>query len=293
MKHVLLLAALLIAPLSAHPDPRHTLDEIEAHLLEKPGDTQLLLRKADMLLLTKQLPPAAEVIANLLEAGSTDTEVLLLDARLSLDLGKQGEAVEKARSLVVRHPRSEAAWKFLARAEEAVGQRPQAIAAMRKHIDLAAKPGPGDTLLCAAWLQESGEPDAAVKVIDQCLAKVGCLSGLQHKAIGIEVELERYDSALRRIDALEARFRPAVDLSLRRAEILEKAARFAEAAAACDSALALLEALPSSRKRGKDYQQRVAVVTSRKAENKLKADEAVARQAEDSVTGIRHGDDIR
>ena len=277
MKHALLLAALLIAPLSAHPDPRHTLDEIEAHLLEKPGDPDLLLRKADMLLLTMQLEAAEQVVADLRKVEPDRAEVLLMDARLSLDLGKQGEVVEKARSLVVRHPRSAEAWKFLARAEEASSQRQQAIAAMRKHIDLAAKPGPSDTLLCAGWLQEGGDPAAAVKVIDQCLAKVGCLSGLQHKAIGIEMELERYDSALRRIDALEARFRPAIDLSLKRAEILAKAGRFREAASACDSALALLDALPSSRKRGEAYQQYVALVTARKAENERMAGEAGAR----------------
>jgi tetratricopeptide (TPR) repeat protein len=273
MKHALLLAALLIVPLSAHPDPRHTLEELDAHLLEKPGDTELLLRKADMLLLTKQLPAAAEIAAKLLETDPDHAEVLLLDARVSLGQGKHEEAATKARSLTARHPRSEAAWKFLARAEEAGGHRPEAIAAMRKHIAIAPKPGPGDALLCATWLQESGDPSAAVTILDQCLAKVGCLSGLQHKAIGIEMELERYDSALRRIDALEGRFRPAIDLSLKRAEILEKAGRFSEAASACDSALALLDALPSSRKRGEAYQQHVDLVTTKKAENERKAGE--------------------
>lgn len=279
MKHaiLILLAALFVTSLSAHPDPRHTLDEIDAHLLENPSDPALLIRKADLFIQTRQFEPAAGIISKLLETEPNNTEVLLLDARLLLDQKKNEEAAAKARSLTEHSPRSAEAWKLLARAEEATAQREQAIAAMRKHMDLASKPGPGDALLCASWLHEAGDKAAAVAVLDQCLAKVGCLSGLQHKAIGIEMELERYDSALRRIDALEARFRPAVDLSLKRAEILAKANRFAEAASACDSALALLDALPSSRKRGDAYRHHVELVASRKTENERKAAEAAVR----------------
>jgi predicted Zn-dependent protease len=271
MKHVLLFAALLTAPLTAHPDPRHTLDEIEEHLLETPNDPELLIRKADLFLQTKKHDEAAEIIAKLLEAQPKNPEVRLLDIRLLLDQEQGEEAASKASVLTEAHPRHAEAWRVRARAEEARGQREEAIMALSKHMDLAAKPNPGDALMGAGWMEEKGDAAGAVKILDQCLSKVGCLSGLQQRAIGLEIGLERYDSALRRIDALEARFRPSVELSLKRAEILEKAKRFGEAANACDSALALLDAQPAAKKRGVVYQHHFQILSTRKAENQKKA----------------------
>lgn len=271
MKHALLFAALLTFPIAAHPDPRHTLDEIEEHLQETPNDPELLMRKADLFLQTKSFDEAAEIIAKLLESQPKNPELLMLDARLLLDLEKNEEAASKMSVLTEAHPRNAEAWRLRARAEEAREQREVAIMAMSKHMELAAKPNPGDALMAAGWLEEKGDAAGAVKILDQCLSKVGCLSGLHQKAIGLEIGLERYDSALRRIDALEARFRPSLELSLKRAEILEKAKRFDEAANACDSALALLEAQPSAKKRGVVYQHHFQVLSTRKAENQKKA----------------------
>lgn len=271
MKRALLFATFLICPLAAHPDPRHTLDEIEEHLQEKPGDPELLMRKADLFLQTRQFDAASEIIAKLLETRSNNPDLRLLEIRLLLDQEKAEEAAAKASVLTEAHSRNAEAWRLRALAEEARGRRQEAIVAMGTHMDLAAKPNPGDALLGAGWMAEKGDPAGAVKILDQCLSKVGCLSGLQQKAIGLEMELGRHDSALRRIDALEARFRPSVDLSLKRAEILEKAERFSDAAAACDSALALLEAQPSSRKRGVVFQHHLQLVSKRKAANETKA----------------------
>ena len=129
---------------------------------------------------------------------------------------------------------------------------------------------------CAAWLRERGKPgdaEAAVSILDAGLAKLGCLAGLHHAAIAIELPLGRHDSALRRIDALVARYRPSPDLSLRRAEILENAGRYREAAAACGDALALLDALPARRKTGTAYAGRVEALAKRRQDNLARAGE--------------------
>lgn len=274
MKITAFLAALLLLPtLAAHPDPSHTLEHLEEHLAETPDDQALLRQKAGLLITTGHPDEARAVVSRLLELGADQPENLLVEARLLRGRKDPGGTVAKARSLVAGHPKFAAGWKFLAESEDAVGRRDEAITAMRRFLDISAKPGPTEVLTCAAWLEERGAPgdaEAAVSVLDLGLAKIGCLTGLQHKAIGIELELGRHDSALRRIDALTARFRPSVALSLRRADILEKAGRFQEAVAACDSALALLDALPASRKNRPAYREQSDAVTKRKAENMAK-----------------------
>lgn len=260
--------------MSAHPDPRHSFEEIEAHLAESPNNQELLRQKAGVYLSINQAEEAAAVAALVLQLGPEDPENLLVDARITLAKGEKEAAAIKARALVARHPQHEAAWRFLGTAEELAGHRSEAIAALRKFLNLSTHPGPSEVLTCAGWLQERGEAgdvEEAIAVLDQGLARIGCLTGLHHKAIEIELGLGRYDSALGRIDALTARFRPSVDLSLRRADILEKAGRFKEAAAACDSALALLEMLPSARKKSDAYQRQFEAVAKRKAEDLEKA----------------------
>jgi predicted Zn-dependent protease len=266
MKARLLTLLLPILPLTAHPDPSHTLEHLEEHLAETPDDRALLRQKADLLLSTGHPALARPVVDRLLVMNKDRPEDLLLEAR-TLHAEKDATAPNKATALVTAHPRFVPGWLFLARLEDGQGRCDAAIDAMRRALDLSPKPSPSDVLACAAWLAERGDRTDAVAVIDQGLAKLGVLAGLHQKAIAIEVELGRHDAALRRIDALAARFRPSVELSLQRADILELAGRHAEAAAACDAALALLEASPAARKGGDAHRELAAAIARRKADH--------------------------
>lgn len=267
MKPTFILTTLLLPfPLIAHPDPRHTLEHLEEHLAETPDDAGLLREKADLLLATGQPDLAQPVIERLLAIAPGMPENLLLDARVSL--AKNGPSTfTKASALTLAHPEFAPGWNLLARIEDSRARRDQAIAAKRRYLELARKPAPGDVLTCATWIAEAGDADAAITILDQGLAKLGVLTGLHQKAIDLELTLGRHDSALRRVDTLAARFRPSVELSLRRAEILEKADRPAEAAAACDDALALLESIPAKRKQEDAYREKLELIAKRKSEN--------------------------
>jgi predicted Zn-dependent protease len=269
-----LLALLIPAALHAHPDPSHTLAELDAHLIETPDDQETLRRKAELLLDTGNPAAASPVIGRLLVLDARHADNLLLDARLAYAKGAKDESKAKARSLLNLKPEHAEAWNFLSRLEEEGGHRDAAIAAKRRYLGLTTKPGPSDVLTCAAWLNERhgpGDDESALAILDAGLARLGCLSGLHYAAIPLELELGLHDSALRRIDVLVARYRPSVDLAMRRAQILEHARRYKEAAEACDSAIALLDALPSARKRNAAYQEVLADISKRKADNLLKA----------------------
>lgn len=277
MKISFLLALLIPAALHAHPDPSHTLAELEAHLLETPDDQETLRRKAELFLGTGHPEKASPVIDRLLTLDARQADNLLLDARLAYAEGSTDESKAKAKSLVALKAGHADAWNFLSRLEDKSGKRDEAIAAKRRYLELAAKPGPSDVLTCVTWLNERrgpGDDEAALEILDSSLARLGCLSGLHYAAIPLELELGRHDSALRRIDVLVARYRPSVDLAMRRAQIFEHGKRYKEAAEACDSAIALLDALPSARKRNAAYQEVLADISKRKADNLLKAGES-------------------
>ncbi len=269
-----LIIFLLALPLAAHPDPRHTLEHLEEHLLETPDNPELLSQKAALLIDTEHLDLARPVIARLLQLDPAKPEYLLLDAQVTLEERNTAAALSQTNALVTAHPEFVPGLKFLSRVEEESGNREGAITAMRRCLALAPQPSPTDVMTCAAWLRERARPgdvEAAISLLDQGLAKLGVLSGLHYEAIDLELGLGRYDSALRRIDALTARFRPSVDLSLRRADILEKAGRFREAADACDSALALMDLLPANRKKIPEFKSRFEEITTRKKADSAKA----------------------
>jgi predicted Zn-dependent protease len=266
-----LVAALLLPlALSAHPDPSHTLKQLEEHLAQTPDNQELLRQKADLFLSTDHPELARAVVDRLLALDSKQPENLLLDARVcraKKDTATRGKAAE----LVKAHPKFAPGWLFLAQVEDEKGHRKEAIIAMRQALDLSSKPSPSDVMTCAAWLEERGNKTGAIAVLDQGLAKLGVLTGLHQKAIELEVPLGHYDSALRRIDAMTARFRPSVALSLQRAEILESAGRYKEAAASCDSALALLDVMPASKRGNGAWKKQVETVSQRKANNLARA----------------------
>lgn len=276
MRALLFSALLFPVSLSAHPDPSHTLEQLEEHLLETPDDQPLLRQKADLLITTGHPKEAAPVVLQLLQASPEQEENLLLDARLALAKGDKENAETKAKELVSKHPRYALGWNLLSRIEHEAKDRDAAIEAKRRYLEFSKSPGPTEVMTCATWLRERGKPgdsEAALEVLDRGLARLGCLSGLHYAAIVIELELGHHDSSLRRIDALTARYRPSVDLEMRRTEILENAGRFHEASASCDTAIALLEALPGNRKRSAAYKTQMDLISKRKADNQQRSAE--------------------
>lgn len=270
---VFCLLALLPELLVAHESPSHNLKQLERHLAETPDDPELLRQKA-ALLLNRHPKMAAKVVAKLMRIAPENPDNRLLQAQVDALLGEPAQALDEANSLVAAHPKFFPAWNFLAGLHEAVGRRDEAIAAKLRYLELVPKPDPSDVLACAGWLRDRGQPgdpEAAVRVLDRGLSRLGCLTGLHEMAIGIELANGGTDSALRRVDVLEARYRPTVALSLRRADILEKAGRHPEAAAACDSALALLDLAPPARRKTAAFKEQFDAVGQRKSENLAKA----------------------
>lgn len=264
---------LTVLPLVAHPSPAHNLKQVEAHLLETPDDPDLLRLKAN-LLIERHPKMAAKLLRKLVRIDPGKPEDRMLQARVDAALGRTDEALTELGDLLKSDPGLYQGWALLSDLHESTGRRDEAISSAMEHLERSPSPSPTDVLTCAGWLHERGKPgdaETAVRLLDRGLSRIGCLTGLHEMAIGIELETGHYDSALHRIDVLEARYRPTVAFALRRADILEKAGRPDQAADACDSAIALLDLAPASRKKTEAFQQELEAVVIRKAANDAKA----------------------
>lgn len=246
-----LVLALTGAQVQAHPDPKHSLTELDQHLAANPSDPQLYLQKAEVLLKIEHLPEAVRAVE---EASRLDPEAPglgYLDACLFAAAGDLSAARKRLTIFLEKEPFHARGQRLLSHLARQQGDLDIAIASAEKTLQASPPPTADDFTYCAGLYlqrQSPGDDDHALKALDAGLAHLGCLTGLHYMACDIELRLHRYDEALRRLDALSARFRPRIEFETKRAEILLQAQRLTEASKAYDNALALLDALPQEQR---------------------------------------------
>lgn len=244
----LLVAAFLVPLLisvsaEAHPDPAHSLAELDRHLAETPDDPMLHLRRAELLLRRDHPAEARPSVERALSLAPDHPEVVLLGVRSAHAEKDLPRALSRAREAAERFPDFAANWKWLALIQKESGQTDEAITSKLRHLSFKDVVHPADFLTVVTWLQErNGKGDAlkALEAVDQAVELFGPIVALQQAAIPLEISLARHEQALARVAALVKKYGPSASSSLLRADVFEAAGRYAEAGAACDSALAML-----------------------------------------------------
>ena len=145
----------------------------------------------------------------------------------------------------------------------------KAVSFIDRAIARIAQPEPDHYLARADTLASLGDRHLprAVAGIDEGIKRLGPLVSLDSRAIDLEVQLGRFDSALGRVDR-QAAATVRKDMWLaRRAEVLDRAGRRQEARASRQQALSAIASLPiqlQNRKATTDLkQQLVAALTAR------------------------------
>ena len=92
-----------------------------------------------------------------------------------------------------------------------------------------------------------GKPAEAVRALDEGIARLGPLPSLALPAVDLEIGLQRWDSALARLDALLRQAPNNAAWMARRADVLERAGRFDEARAERARALQQIDARSPNR----------------------------------------------
>lgn len=249
----------LVAPSAfAHPDAKHSLETLDEHLAASPRDPQLHLAKARVLL---GIDHVAEAIRCVDEAASLDSKAAGLgyfEARLFQATGHVEQARKRLESFLKDEPEHAEAIRLVASLCAKADDASAAAWWLQKLLQLPKDLLPDDAARCAALYlhrHQPGDDDLALKVLDDSMASLGCLKGLQYMAIDIEMRLGRHEAALSRLALLTARFRPQVEFELKRAQILEQAGRKAEAAQAYDNAVVIMDGIARERQASPLFQE--------------------------------------
>jgi len=256
---VLLLAGSLAG---AHPDPRHSLQAIDEHLATSPQDPQLFLNRADVYLGIGDTARAQQAIDQAEKLNPQTPGLGYYQARVLLGLRRLDQtdnARKRLEKFLVAEPTHADAWRLLARLRSDAGDFDAAIDAAAQVLLTDSKQLSPDDFTKAAALHlhrhQSGDDEQAITLLNQGLARFGCLKGLHYMAGDIEARLGRHDAALQRLAALSARFRPQVEFEVKRAEILAAAGRRAESARAYDNAVAILDSYSRERQASEIFRQ--------------------------------------
>lgn len=147
---------------------------------------------------------------------------------------------------LIHEPNNAEAFAIRARARMKLGERLAAAQDFSRAITNTARPAPELYLERAqAQVAEGGAHLAeALQGLEQGMAVLGPLVTLQSLAINVEVQQNRVDAALARIDKVMAQFPRKETWLARRGEILQQSGRNKEAAEAFQSALTALTLYP-------------------------------------------------
>src|SRR5262249_53208023 len=135
-----------------------------------------------------------------------------------------------------------------ARSEAMLGESQAAVADFSEAIARSRSPGP-DLFLDRARLQaDLGEFEQAARGLDQVISNSPFASPLHLKAIEYDRHRGAYDCALKRVDAIAARYPVKEPWLTLRAEVLEQAGRLREAEGTFRQVLDGIAAYPEVRR---------------------------------------------
>ncbi|HTL53588.1 MAG TPA: tetratricopeptide repeat protein [Planctomycetota bacterium] len=243
---LLLLSLAGLPALSAHAELEEQIEQATAAIAKDPTNARLRLGRAELYRLHEQFD---EAFADLEVAAGLDTtleEIEFVRAKLYVDLKYRSAARTAFDHYLARVPAAVEAYLARARLFADLQEIPLAIADYSQAIAHSKQPLPEYFIERARLelLKGGGGPAAAVKGLDEGIAKIGPIVTLELPAKDLDLAAGRYDAALARIDLLmQASDRKETHLEIRGA-ILEQAGRKEAALTAYREALTSLAKAP-------------------------------------------------
>lgn len=224
----------------AHPEIEDAVARINAQIAAAPGEAALYLDRGELYARHEDWV-AAE--ANYLRAGELAPNLPRLAAlrgALALATGHAAEAKAHLDRALTRTPDDLETLILRARTHATLGARDAARLDYDAALARASAPAPDLFLERAALLPA----DAAIRSLDEAIARLGSVVTLHLRALALEESLGRIDAAAARLDRLAAESERRESWLKRRGDLLARAGRVAEARAAYSAALAAIESLP-------------------------------------------------
>jgi len=249
MRNVRLLFLLLLltalAPLArAHGELDRQIAAVTDRLRRSPKDATLLLQRAELYRQHAEPEAALADLAQARQLAPQLVEVDFTEGRVLLDTGRLAEARSALDRFLTAQPDHPIALWYRAQTLVKLDHRRLADADLKRCLEVAPEPTPELFIARAVNLEQLGDLEPALAVIEDGLQRLGAISSLNLAAVELEVKLQRLDAALARLDQLIATAARKEALLVRKGNLLAQADR-PDAARECFlAARTELESLP-------------------------------------------------
>jgi tetratricopeptide (TPR) repeat protein len=254
-RYFLLIAAALLSTkpsAQAHGDAHEAIVAVSTLIAKTPDDAALFFRRAEMHLKHGDLN-AAEMDFLQARKLQPNLEVVSLSlARVRMAQGREKEALQLLNSFLERNPDHSVGRALRAGWLDKKGEWKKAEADLRAAA--AASPEPQYATEHAQLLERHGQAAEAVRCLDAASKARGRVPVLEQQALEIQERAGLTAAALMRLDDFIA-LEPRPDIWLvRKACLLEKGSRMAEARIAWDQAAAVFAKIPGHKQQTKANQ---------------------------------------
>jgi predicted Zn-dependent protease len=249
ISRILLTALLLLCTLDGgfgHGDLHEVIDAVTAAIERSPDDPALYLRRAELHRFHKDWSAASADYARVRRLRPGLDLVTFGLAQIQLAQGNEKTGLKLLDEFLAKHPDHAPARALRAGLKEKHGDWKAADADLAAAV--GASPEPHYATERANLLERHGQPGAAAQCLDAASLARGRVPILEQQALDIEERSGHIAAALRRLDDLIAR-EPRPDIWLaRKAGLLERADRTAEAGDAWRKAAAAFENVPPDKR---------------------------------------------
>ncbi|MEI2726073.1 MAG: hypothetical protein V9H26_21940 [Verrucomicrobiota bacterium] len=191
--------------LQAHEDLTARILMLTTLLSTNPSNVEVLIQRGDIYRLHGNWTEARNDYAAAGKLATNSTAVLLGQAQLHVDVGEDAAARADFDAFIARVPTNSVALLGRARVLVRLGERRAAIADYSHAIAVAANPQPEEFLERAGLQATESGAEAAIKGLDEGLARLGWAVTFQKAAIEYELKRARPDAALMRLETILAR----------------------------------------------------------------------------------------
>lgn len=232
----------------AHPELAAVQGAVDEALVANPDDAKLLMRQGRLREEARDWDGALVSFAHALGHGADADVVAAARAHVFLAAGFPRMAKLEYDALLAKRPDAYDLLFERGRAQLAIGQLEAADADWTRAIAHLAQPRPEHVIAHTQAWRAAGKPAEALRALEAGMARTGPLPALQLTAIDLDLEQQRFDSALARLDTLLKQTPTNEAWIAKRADILQRAGRTDEARAERARALQQIEARPQQRR---------------------------------------------
>lgn len=246
------LALFSSAVVLAHPGIDEQIVDVSLQITKTPNDASLFIKRGELHRIHREWNLAARDFnsATRIEPQRAVTDFHI--ARLWLDRGKPRKALRHVDRYLQKKPKGVVGHIVRGQALATLGHHRGAADAYTRAIDgvVEGRPRPDDYLERARALQAAGPRyrDEAIRGLDEGIERLGAPITLLRLAIELELEADRFDAALARLDRIASGATRKERWLTEQADILVIANRPSEALSTYRAALIAIEGLPQQRR---------------------------------------------